>query len=123
MPNGCNGPEIVRFERPVVPGQPKTFSYAVQVHHGADADSPFIVFMPGGPGYTTINTIPLELLPGLNYVLTDQRSTGCNVADDNWPDAALTTDILAEDVADAVVRLNLKNYVLFDHSFGTVHAT
>ncbi|MBK7962624.1 MAG: alpha/beta hydrolase [Bdellovibrionales bacterium] len=107
-----------------------TFRYQL-VEGNSNRSIPVVIYLPGGPGGDPgISSDPdsmMSLLPKslLNRVFTDQRSTYCNKVD---PSIALelSTKSLANDVIEILKDLKKRGFsefVLYGHSFGTVHAT
>jgi pimeloyl-ACP methyl ester carboxylesterase len=139
----CSGLNIHVLTLPIFPERfnSETFEYHYLIKQKSnDPKVPTIIFLPGGPGGTSINMgfmtegetgLPfdfLELAFGLpknyNVILTDPRGRGCNF-DSNKPLShdAFRTHYLASDVLAMISKLNLKNYILLGHSYGTTLAT
>lgn len=123
----CAGPEIRRIERPVLPGGKARFTYKFRVSPGTDADAPVVIFLPGGPGQTSIEMTRDSLAVPARYtlVLTDPRGVGCNAPapGEQFPDDFFTTANLATDVAAIVDELEPSSYILYGLSYGTLLAT
>ena len=100
-------------------------TYRARVRPAA-AGQPTIVFLPGGPGNTSIGDDMSGFVPAdFGLVQTDPRGVGCNelatpAAD---PLAFYSTDQIADDVIAMIDHLALDNYVLYGHSYGTELAT
>src|SRR5262249_55735615 len=80
LPAQCTGPEVFRIERPIAASDPSrgTFSYGYRFKAPSAAGAPVLVYLPGGPGMTSTDTVPEFLPKGWGYLLTDPRGTGCN---------------------------------------------
>lgn len=128
-PTYCNQADVFTIERPLYPNQKhsKTFRYRYQLFKGGAVDSPVIVALPGGPGVASISANPASFPmvgPGFNIIYTDQRGSGCNILEGKEvSDQAYSTENFASDIIAIIKKENLKKYVLYGHSFGTVHAT
>lgn len=134
----CVREDIRSVSLPIFPDQAgsETFEYRFQMRaKNADASTPTIIMLPGGPGGTSMNLLPenpyfdfLELSLGLpnsyRVILTDPRGRGCNhdLAKE-LPDAAYKSSHLAADVLAMIRHLGLKNYILYGHSYGSLLAT
>ena len=60
----------------------------------------------------------------MNTIFTDPRTAGCNGGDASiFPDDSLRTETLASDILAMIRALNLKKYIIYGHSYGTVLAT
>lgn len=134
--SGCNKSNIFSVDAPIASREPEagTFKYYYQHIKKAPDSSPTIVFIPGGPGGTAIDQLPenpffdfTQMLLGLpksyNAILTDPRTAGCNRNSQTLPKESFTTENVANDIASVINHLQLENYVLAGHSYGTVVAT
>lgn len=142
VPSNCKSADIGLFTLPVFPDRKykETFEYRYQIKQTSnDPNTPTIIFIPGGPGGTSINmgfvmpgaNLPFDFLEfalGLpkNYsvILTDPRGSGCNYdAEKPLSDEAFRTRYLASDVLALIRNLKLKNYILIGSSYGSLLAT
>ncbi len=129
--NFCKGSEVLHLTRPIHPGRKDSpvFEFNFRYITGSVADLPTIIFLPGGPGATSIfmggfQDVGLGIPKSYPLVLTDPRGTGCNGnIGSKLPDDAHSTDIWADDVISIIHKMNLKNYIIMGHSYGTVLAT
>src|SRR5688572_3671556 len=78
----CASPEVQRIARPLDPRAPKagSFEYAFRLIPGTDPDAPLVIFLPGGPGQTSIESPRDAFAIPARYslVYTDPRGVGCN---------------------------------------------
>lgn len=139
----CKHSEINALNLPVYPGtnQPDVFEYRYWFKKTSDnLNTPTIIFVPGGPGGTSMNmgfisagnsteqVDFLELMLGLpkhyNVILTDPRGRGCNF-DSEKPlsENAFRTRYLASDILALIRNLKLKNYILMGNSYGSMLVT
>lgn len=126
--SACERDDVHEISRPVYPDRPESseqFPYKYQYARGSDASKPVIVFMPGGPGGGSISDGGSHVVPeGYGVVLTDQRGANCNDRrGEGFPEAGYQTRYLADDVVDIIRRERLTHYILYGHSYGTMHAT
>lgn len=132
----CNKQNIYSVEAKVSVDQPElgTYQYYYQYIKKADPSVPTIIVIPGGPGGKSIDLSSespyfdwIQLLYGFpekyNAILTDPRSIGCNQVNKNLPIDSFTTENVAHDIVTIIKKLNLDNYVIYGHSYGTVVAT
>lgn len=112
---------------PTKPNSPK-FSYRFK-YEIVNPLAPTVVVIPGGPGQTSISTTTgqwgLGAIPtGYNKIYTDPRSLGCNYAiESNVLAQYLKTEYVVNDIFLALKSINLKNYIIYGASYGTVVAT
>lgn len=94
--------------------------------------SPTVIIIPGGPGQTSIVNSgvisaqwPMGAVPtNYNKIYTDPRSLGCNyIAESSSLVPYLKTDFVVNDIFLVIKGLNLKNYIVYGASYGTVVAT
>lgn len=125
----CNDSNVSEIQRPL--GTHKklssTFPYRFRYLKKSNPDAATVIFLPGGPGETSIISIP-ELTPKfpetLSVIRTDPRGVGCNdTLGSVDPHEVFSTDYLAEDVLAIISHLKLTHYVLYGQSYGTQLAT
>jgi pimeloyl-ACP methyl ester carboxylesterase len=123
-PPTCDVEGLRALELPVDPGAPKgpSFTYYYEFRPGADPDGPIVIHIPGGPGGTSIGA-ELSAVGDRNLILTDPRGVGCNAHGAPHETDFYGTDRFASDVLAIVADLELQDYVLYGHSYGTVLAT
>ncbi len=111
----CESKHIKKIARP-------TFSYSF-FHVAADEGSPTVLFIPGGPGQTSIDNKGVEIPLSFGIIYTDPRGVGCNEVDSTkTPDEFYTTQNVASDIVSIVSELKLKNYIIYGQSWGTAVA-
>lgn len=122
----CTNPNIKTISVPLTlesssPLIPLRFEY----HPPSSPLVPTVVFLPGGPGGTSIGKERPAMPPEYGFINTDPRSVGCNEVTERqlFPDSALSTKLLANDVAQIIQSLGLTNYILYGQSYGTLLAT
>jgi pimeloyl-ACP methyl ester carboxylesterase len=118
LPAACKAADIVTIDR--------GYGRYRARYRAAAPGQPTIVFMPGGPGNTSIGEDMSAWIPAeLGLVQTDPRGVGCNelVSPAADPLAFYSTDQIAGDVVAMIEYLELRDYVLYGHSYGTQLAT
>lgn len=120
----CGNANARRIERPVhaaSAGSPgaETFSYTYAVGGAEDEAQPWIVVLPGGPGQGAIS-MPLALPSGFRLLRIDPRGVGCNAG---LPADALSSELVAADVAAVIRKEKIRSYFLYGASYGTITAT
>jgi len=118
--------EIHKITLPVYSDRPQSphFQYSFQVQPGSDPSLPMIIYLPGGPGETSIGRSLSKIPKTFTVIHTDPRGAGCNTASEQEiPDNALTSEYLAADILGIVQELQLKDYLIFGVSYGSVVAT
>ena len=112
------------------------FPYAFKVFPSKRPNATTVIVLNGGPGATTMEhaptaftadgqpNFPLGALTNERFhvVYTDQRGTGQNRSP-LLGDDAYSTDAIARDVLSIVKRLELRDYIVYGASYGTVQAT
>lgn len=100
------------------------FNYRFQIAKTAAPDAPTVIYIPGGPGQTSISErLSVSLPEGWGLIQTDPRGTGCNHDKaSELPLSALTTEFIARDILAAIKSLGLKRYILYGVSYGTMVA-
>ncbi len=81
-----------------------------------------MIFLPGGPGQSSITSSDPRIDPSYGFIQTDPRGVGCN----NKPEVSLnsiSSETLALDVIALIEFLKLDNYILYGISYGTSLAT
>ena len=129
----CTQKSIRSVSVPVVSGDPsKRFNYKFQ-YVQKNSTAPVIIIIPGGPGGTSISVDPdpvlqfdfQQILFGLpknyNAIFTDPRSRGCN-STFSFAANELSTRGIVSDLMEMIRQLNLKKYILYGHSYGSVVA-
>lgn len=116
-----NSNGIESISRPVfLVNQSTAFSYKFRYLKGT-LDAPVVIFLPGGPGQSSINSFDPRIDSSYGYIQTDPRGVGCNnVA---MPLEAISSETLASDVIAVIEHLKLENYILYGISYGTALAT
>lgn len=127
----CNQPDVQTISLPLFPTNKKSreFRYSYRYRSGTGRPGPVIIFIPGGPGEDSIQPSQyadqIYNIPN-NYdaIFTDPRGLGCNkdLNGDIFPEI-FSSSLLASDILAMIKHLQLKNYILFGHSYGTVLAT
>jgi pimeloyl-ACP methyl ester carboxylesterase len=129
LPAQCGGAEIFRIHRQVSSTDPSmgSFSYGYRYKAPTHQGAPVLVYLPGGPGMTSTDTVPQLLPAGWGYLLTDPRGTGCNtfarVPPSDVSSALFQSRELAGDAAAAIADRGLDHYILYGISYGTLLAT
>lgn len=122
LPSRCNSSAVKKIEVPIYHNKTSpTFTYRFSVSEREDKDSPLLIFIPGGPGQTSMEA-------GLPYpykyaiVRTDPRGMGCN-ANSLIPRDSLSSEAIARDIVSIVRELKPKRYFIHGVSHGTMVAT
>lgn len=122
----CNSANIKTISVPLtLEDSARLIDYKFEFRAPASPEWPTVVFLPGGPGGTSIGD-EHETLPGkFGLINTDPRSVGCNkmTGEQEIPDSAISSKMLANDVAMIVKSQGLSNYVIQGVSYGTLLAT
>ncbi len=84
-----------------------------------------VVVIPGGPGEPSMNSNVYRMFPAnWDVIYTDPRGIGCNKAEFNQQDSqAIRSDWIAADMVKMIQALELKDYFIYGHSYGTVVAS
>jgi len=120
---------VTTIERPIFPDRADspTFGYSFKVYPGTDPNAPTVIYLPGGPGGSSISEErgPEYVPEAYTIVQTDPRGVGCNAAKtvDHYSDEFYETEWFASDVLAIVQRLRLTNYLLYGVSYGSLLAT
>lgn len=114
-PQVCKQKDVYSFQR-------QNFFYHYRLISAERKNAPVVIYLPGGPGGTSIGAADPRISKEYSLVLTDPRGAGCNDSIDiSSPD--INSELIADDVIELVRHLNPKNYILHGHSYGTVVAT
>ncbi|MET0389547.1 MAG: alpha/beta hydrolase [Polyangiales bacterium] len=125
---------VTTLERPMFPEREDspTFGYSFKRYPGTNPDAPTVIYVPGGPGSTSIepgDQRPSDMLtqipPELTVIATDPRGNGCNAPPtaDYYPDEFYNSIYLADDILAIVEALKLENYIVYGLSYGTMLST
>lgn len=120
----CEATNLRSLERPVDPADPygPSFTWFYQHLDRDDGSGPTIIHVPGGPGGTSIGET-LGIPETVDLVLTDPRGVGCNAAGAPHEADFYGTEKFASDVLAIVRDLELEDYIVYGHSYGTVLGT
>lgn len=121
----CMGDDIIKIQRPYYPDRPNSerFVYSFRLSRDANPDAPYVIYLPGGPGNTSMESSRFGIPAGAHVVTTDPRGVGCNAfVRRDVSDEALQTRYLASDILAVVSYLQPKQYILYGQSYGTVLA-
>ncbi len=118
LPARCYSEAVRVIERPFSAGK---FEYRFGVSTRENADAPMIIFVPGGPGQTSMD-MPLAYSNDFAVVRTDPRGVGCNESN-ALTTADFTSYEIALDILAVVRELKPKRYFLHGISYGTIPAT
>lgn len=125
--------EIYGYSRPVDIEKPNGQQFEYKYRFVNNGMPKTIIFIPGGPGDTSIQYGTEQSRPMIDYlfpngkqnlVFTDPRGFGRNsIANKKIPNSFYSSESIAEDIVSIIHHLNLKDYVIFGHSHGTMIAT
>lgn len=102
----------------------KSFAYVFHYKKPATADQPTIIYLPGGPGQTGIETEAENVYPDdYGVINTDPRGIGCNGVEVDDPTKFFTTEQTAQDIVEVIKHLKLDNYIIHGVSYGTFLAS
>lgn len=122
LPSYCNSEAVKTIDRPLFPTKNSpTFKFRFGKSVRDDADAPIIIFVPGGPGQTSMEmavSYPSEFA----IVRTDPRGVGCN-KNPKLTSESLSSDQIANDIVAIVKELKPKKYFIHAISYGTIPAT
>jgi pimeloyl-ACP methyl ester carboxylesterase len=85
-------------------------------------DGLVVIYMPGGPGKNSISDADPRASNEYGLIETDPRGGGCN-DDPRLNTKNISAESIAGDIIAIVNELNLSNFAIHGHSFGTVVAT
>lgn len=120
----CSDPDVRSVQIPRNLSDPSSsfLNYKFKALGQIDTETPVVIYIPGGPGGTSIGDTRKGIPANATLILTDPRGAGCN----DFPDLAvseITTALIARDVSLLIKALGLKHYILYGVSFGTAVAT
>ena len=132
----CNFEGVNQTEIAIYPDQENspTTKYRYQIVGKIDSEKPVVIYLPGGPGASSIDDFSNPIirnasirsgLPGsVPWIMIDPRTVGCNRGDEKvYPDDSLTSAYLAHDVLNVIEELKLQKYILYGLSYGSQSAT
>lgn len=95
------------------------YYYAAKIPY---PDEPTVIFLQGGPGGPGI--VMQGVWKDRNYLHIDSRGIWCNFSTEDVLDYdAMTTWQTVRDIGLVIQELNLKDVIIYGHSFGTMTAT
>jgi pimeloyl-ACP methyl ester carboxylesterase len=124
LPDSCKTADVIRIARPAWSdgSTDDTFRYGFRFK-APTGDAPVLVFLPGGPGQTSMDGPPMFVPDTWGYLMTDPRGVGCNrlAALPSTDTAGLffQTPEIANDVIAAIQDRGLSHYILYGLSYGT----
>lgn len=121
----CDDSQVKVIDRPFYPGSQSRNQFKYHFRYlPASPGNPTLVYIPGGPGETSINT-SFDVPDGYGLILTDPRGVGCNQIESraSLRDEFYTTENIALDILAAVAMTNPEKYILYGRSYGTMVAT
>jgi len=103
----------------------------IKVKNPTSLDLPTIIYLPGGPGGSSITDFKLNRHLGLlvkqklaNVIQIDPRGVECNwLNPNNLTSEMVSTKKAYEDIIDIILKEKLKNYYIYGHSYGTILGT
>lgn len=112
------------IERPADPQLPSSprIPFYYRYLRGTDSSQPTVIFLPGGPGQSSITNADRRLNGTYGFIQTDPRGAGCN-QHFFAANPKLSTELFASDIVALVRSLSLNNYILYGISYGTILAT
>lgn len=117
----CQANDIVDLEVPLGDGSNNSFRYRFRYRKPSAPEMPTIVQIPGGPGSASIGNDTSSWVPEEYGLLqTDPRGVGCNRVMVSNPEELFQSEIFAGDIVTAIDYLELDNYLVFGHSYGTL---
>jgi pimeloyl-ACP methyl ester carboxylesterase len=125
----CFGGDVTTLPVPYYYGRADspTLNYKFQIKRAADPGMPWVIVIPGGPGAPSIGYAALaggSIPSAYNVVYTDPRGSNCNAPPGgHLPLDAYRTEYLARDVKAIIESLQLDDFLIYGHSYGTVQAT
>lgn len=125
VPSHCSNKSVKYISVPLDYSEPedRKISLAFEEFAGMKKDSVTIIYLPGGPAATLGDHAVIDRLPKeYNRIQLDYRGLGCSNKED-VPAAAINSHNMALDLLTLVKELEIKNYVIYGASFGTVIGT
>lgn len=116
-------------QRPVTASGSQTFRYHYQIYRKAPTDGVTVVYIPGGPGDSSMSPNPHErfsqIPADMGVILTDARGVACNSPEWALPAEAFSTEQVAADLLAVIQDLQLdpEKTIIHGFSYGTVVAT
>lgn len=122
LPRHCSSEAVREVARPYYSdGRSGSMKLRYGYADRQDPNSPVIIFVPGGPGQTSMDA-PLSYPSQVSTVRTDPRGVGCN-ENDSLPTDSLSSEAVAKDILAIVRDLKPKRYFIHAISYGTIPAT
>ena len=123
MTSFCGSSFVKSIEVPLDHNNPEgeTFVYRF-AHQVKSKEAPHVIYIPGGPGGSSMTDGFYSVDENLNYLYIDPRAVGCNENPD-LPTNLITTEQHAADIARIIERTQLTNYLIVGSSYGTQVAT
>ncbi len=113
--------DILSIQRPIESGE---FTYRFRLDC-QNENFPTIIYIPGGPGETSMESQISEFPENFNIIFTDPRGVGENYS--FWESGGRAEDLssqkIALDIKEIIKVLDLQNYMIHGHSYGTLVAT
>ncbi len=126
----CHFSGLENIKRPWYPNKNKSFEflYSFRVLRTAKKGFPTIIFIPGGPGQTSMDgQLGIDKIVPKNWglVLTDPRGVGCNDVGKEYPPDFFQTNYIADDILALIKKIAIPHdkIILYGLSYGTVVAT
>ena len=124
--NLCTTADIKSIVVPLRNSSPEKIKLKYQFFRKAKSGFPTVIYLPGGPGGTSIGDQGISLLIPESYGLiqTDPRGAGCN-ANKLLKFTDVNTEVLAEDILRVTNAEGIppQEIILFGKSYGTALAT
>jgi pimeloyl-ACP methyl ester carboxylesterase len=122
----CFDPSVVS-NKIILDQTGRSFDYKYRIVRKAEQGFPTVIYLPGGPGQTSIEGIltqPKTVPPKFGLILTDPRGIGCNF-NENLKKNDFQTPLLAGDILSILKDMSLspEQTILYGASYGTVLAT
>lgn len=120
----CKGNGITSIEVPTFYDRKDSakFNYSFRTFPGTDANGPVIIFIPGGPGQTSMDSQRLKLPETATIIQTDPRGVGCN-GNATFTNEAFQSRYIANDILQIFKIYHGRKFILYGISYGTVVAT
>jgi len=121
LPSHCKSAVVRTLQIPLSENKTLTYRFSVSPGPKADENGPAVIFLPGGPGQTSMS-MGLSYPDEFTVVRTDPRGAGCN-ASPELSDQDLTSERIARDIVEIIRALQPKRYILHGTSYGSLVAT